>query len=118
MNDLIPSEVNPRDLNDWLKESSSTSPILVDVREKEELAIAPFPYSVIHLPLSEHSLWFSTYSINLTFESPVVVICHSGIRSLNFGIWLLEQDPRYKVWNLTGGIDAWSQCIDSSVPRY
>ena len=93
-------------------------PVLVDVREKEELSIAAINSPFIHFPLSEFSVWSQTFQKHLSFERPIVVFCHAGIRSWNFGIWLLQQDQRYQVWNLDGGIDAWSTEIDCSVPRY
>ena len=49
---------------------------------------------------------------------PVVVLCHAGVRSQHFGLWLLEQKTHGEVWNLEGGIDAWSVQVDSQVPRY
>ena len=48
----------------------------------------------------------------------MVVICHAGVRSLHLGLWLLQQMPELEVWNLEGGIDAWSLQVDPSVPRY
>ena len=101
-----------------LLSEDSLQPLLVDVREKEELSIASLDEPVIHFPLSESSLWSKTFSKHLSFEKPIVVFCHSGIRSWKFGIWLLEQDSRYQVWNLQGGIDALSTEVDSSVNRY
>ncbi|MGB0825742.1 MAG: sulfurtransferase, partial [Synechococcus sp.] len=32
--------------------------------------------------------------------------------------WLLDQPWGLEVWNLEGGIDAWSLQVDPSVPRY
>ncbi len=117
MNQKIPFEISPEDLNQLLLADSSML-ILVDVREKEELTIAPFPYEVLHLPLSRFFSWSQTYMKHLPIEKKIVVLCHSGVRSWNFGLWLLEQDCRYHVWNLQGGIDAWSDLVDDSVPRY
>lgn len=90
----------------------------IDVREKNELTIAAFPFEVIHLPLSESSLWQENLYKSIPRDRKIVVLCHSGIRSLNFGIWLLQQFPDLDVWNLVGGIDAWSVDIDASIPRY
>ncbi len=72
----------------------------------------------MHLPLSNHSLWINSLHDKLVQKDVVVVMCHSGIRSWNFGTWLIEQDWNLDVWNLEGGIDAWSTEIDNSVPRY
>ena len=117
MNQKNPFEVSSGDLNQWIL-NDSYSLVLVDVREEEELKIAPFSQKVLHLPLSHFASWSKIYKQHLPFEKRIVVLCLSGIRSWNFGVWLLEQDSRYQVWNLQGGIDAWSQLVDDSVPRY
>jgi len=38
--------------------------------------------------------------------------------SWHFGCWLMQQQGYPQVWNLQGGIDAWSVEVDRSVPRY
>ncbi len=117
MNTKKPLNLAPQDLKKWLSEDPY-SLVLVDVRETEEVSIASITKSAIHLPLSQSVFWSKTFSKYLSFQKPIVVFCHSGVRSWNFGVWLIEQDHRYEVWNLEGGIDAWSQEVDSSVPRY
>ena len=116
MTSSSPQSISARGLQEWL--SSGTSLQLVDVREHSEVDIAPFPGQVEHLPLSESNLWLSELTTRLTTSKPIVVICHAGIRSRNFGCWLLEQGQGYDVWNLEGGIHAWSVEVDPSVPRY
>ena len=117
MDQTAPRNIAPRDLCDWMQ-NGSLKPVLVDVRESQELAIAPFPAEVMHFPLSQSSLWIGTLPERIKRIQPIVVICHSGIRSWDFATWLIEQDWGYQVWNLEGGIDAWSVNVDSSVPRY
>ena len=117
MDKLNPRKISPQGLHQWMQENAD-QPLLVDVREKEELLLAPFPFPVIHLPLSEISEWNQNLLKLIPLDKSVVAICHAGIRSLNFGIWLLEQNSDYQIWNLEGGIDSWSNEIDSSVPRY
>ena len=112
----IPKPLKARELETWLSQNVDLT--LVDVREEQELAIAPFPYPVKHLPLSEAQNWMGTLNQFLPPAGPVVVLCHAGIRSWNFGCWLLEQQPAREVWNLEGGIDAWSVMVDPAVPRY
>ena len=119
MNPMTPSSpqsISAKDLHAWLASGSALQ--LVDVREHSELEIAPFPGQVEHLPLSDSNLWLSDLPARLTTSNPIVVICHAGIRSRNFGCWLLEQAADYDVWNLEGGIHAWSVEVDPSVPRY
>ena len=112
-----PKNLSAKDLYDWLQKDSRR-PVLIDVREESELAIAAFPFEVVHLPLSQAEQWVENLSDLIPKNLPIVVICHSGIRSWNFGIWLLEQGITKRVWNLVGGIDAWSTDVDQSVPRY
>jgi rhodanese-related sulfurtransferase len=47
----------------------------------------------------------------------VVTYCHHGVRSINAAA-MLERLGHAKVASLAGGIDAWSQLIDPSLPRY
>ena len=116
MTSSSPQSISARDLQAWLSSGSALQ--LVDVREHSELEIAPFPGEVEHLPLSESNLWLADLPTRLTTSKPIVVICHAGIRSRNFGCWLLDRGPDYDVWNLEGGIHAWSVEVDPSVPRY
>lgn len=117
MNQQTPRNISPNQLNSWLKKETSQF-LLVDVREDQELVIAPFPAEVIHLPLSKASLWVNQLPALLGKNQTVVVICHSGIRSWNFATWLIDEGWEQEVLNLEGGIDAWSAMVDSTVPRY
>ena len=118
MNQKFPLNISPKELNKVLEDDSSEKPLIVDVREDNEIAIASFSYSVLHLPLSKAAIWSAKISELLPKDKPIVVVCHAGVRSLNFAIWLLEKGITKNVWNLVGGIDAWSTDVDQSVPRY
>ena len=118
MNQNVPFNISPKELNKILQDDSSEKPLIIDVREDNEIAIASFPCSVLHLPLSKAANWSSKIGELLPEDKPIVVVCHAGVRSLNFGIWLLEKGITKSVWNLVGGIDAWSSDVDQSVPRY
>ena len=117
MNQQIPKNLSAKDLHHWLF-GDSVKPFVVDVREDQELAIAPFPSEVIHLPLSEAHVWIKDLPEKLPANGSIVVICHSGIRSWNFATWLLEQNWSLEVWNLEGGIDSWSLNVDPMIARY
>ena len=114
----IPLNISPKELSKILEDDSSENPFIVDVREDNEIFIASFPFSVLHLPLSKSAIWSGTISELIPKDKTIVVVCHAGIRSLNFGIWLLEQVITKSVWNLVGVIDAWSTDVDQSIPRY
>ncbi len=47
----------------------------------------------------------------------IVAYCHHGQRSLGVVGWLREQGFQ-RAQSLAGGIDAWSQLVDPSIPRY
>ena len=49
--------------------------------------------------------------------TPIVVLCHHGMRSKSAAERILR-DGFTQVYNLEGGIDAWSQKVDTTVPRY
>ncbi|WP_320673594.1 rhodanese-like domain-containing protein [Prochlorococcus sp. MIT 1341] len=117
MAQLQPKRISPKDLSSWLNQEV-TKPFLIDVREEEELNIAPFPAQAMHLPLSQVNNRLKNLQVEIPKDKSVVVICHKGIRSWNFGMWLLEQEFGYDVWNLDGGIDAWSTEISPETPRY
>ena len=118
MNQNIPLNISPKELIKILEDDSSENPFIVDVREDNEIAIASFSFSVLHLPLSKAVEWSTSVGELLPNDQPIVVVCHAGVRSLKFGTWLLEQGITKRVWNLVGGIDAWSRDVDQSVPRY
>ena len=48
---------------------------------------------------------------------PVACLCHHGGRSQRVAMFLAQQGFA-NVANIAGGIDAWSQERDPSVPRY
>jgi monothiol glutaredoxin len=54
---------------------------------------------------------------SLPKTTPIAFYCHHGMRSRSVAESVVQEGFR-KVYNLKGGIDAWSLSIDSSVPRY
>jgi monothiol glutaredoxin len=54
---------------------------------------------------------------NLDKSTPIAFHCHHGGRSQNAAEHFLQQGFK-NVYNLAGGIDAWSAQIDPTVPRY
>jgi len=91
---------------------------LVDVREAVELERARLPVAVVHLPLSQAEAWMERIDSLLERGRPVAVLCHAGLRSWQFGCWLMQERGFCEVWNVEGGIEAWSREVDSSIPRY
>lgn len=91
---------------------AGATPFLLDIREDWEVETAAFP-GATHIPMAE--------VINDPGVVPpageVVVICHSGGRSFTVAM-VLERAGRTQVANLDGGITAWSQDVDPTVPMY
>jgi monothiol glutaredoxin len=55
--------------------------------------------------------------LELPKDTPIVFHCHHGQRSQQAAMHFLEHGFT-RVYNLVGGIDAWSKEVDASVPRY
>jgi molybdopterin/thiamine biosynthesis adenylyltransferase/rhodanese-related sulfurtransferase len=85
---------------------------LIDVREPFEFEIARIDRAKL-IPLGE----IAERADELQREQPIVVHCHRGQRSVE-AVRLLQQHGFANVYNLEGGIDAWSDFIDPSVPKY
>ena len=92
------------------------SPLLLDVREPWEVALASIQIAgapARHIPMGE----LVGRLDELDPAQPVLCICHHGMRSAQVGAFLARQGFA-SVYNLAGGIDAWSQEIDTGLPRY
>ena len=86
--------------------------MLLDVREHDELEMAAVAQAR-HIPMRE----IPTRLAELDRAVPLVVMCHTGGRSRRVAEFLLGNGFS-QVFNLRGGIDAWSTEIDPQVPRY
>jgi rhodanese-related sulfurtransferase len=88
--------------------------VLVDCREPSEWETAHIEGAIL-MPISQ---WQAQLQRLDEFQGKrVAVHCHHGGRSLRVTRWLRENGfPEAQ--NVTGGIDAWSQTVDPSVPRY
>jgi monothiol glutaredoxin len=84
---------------------------LYDVRTEQERSIARIESAVLLDASSAEAIEA------LPRDTPLYFHCHHGGRSLAAGQHFIEQGFT-EVYNITGGIDAWSQAIDPSVPRY
>lgn len=108
--DPIPAEQTPRQIKARLDAGEPL--ILLDVREPFELQISRLD-GARNIPMSEiNARWQE-----IPRDQPVVVFCHTGVRSANL-IAALREAGYDNLINLTGGIDAWSREVDASVPRY
>jgi rhodanese-related sulfurtransferase len=86
---------------------------LLDVREDWETAQAPVPAEILHIPMGQILNRLS----DLDPQREIVVICRSGGRSLEVARFLSSQGFA-TVYNLAGGILAWSRDVDPRIPQY
>ncbi|HEY6394117.1 MAG TPA: rhodanese-like domain-containing protein [Candidatus Binataceae bacterium] len=87
-------------------------PLIIDVREPEEVAIARFP-GAAHIPMGD----IPSRLTELDPDRETIVVCHHGIRSAQVAMYLTRMGFE-RVFNLAGGIDAWSIDADPATPRY
>jgi molybdopterin/thiamine biosynthesis adenylyltransferase/rhodanese-related sulfurtransferase len=103
-------EISPHELKQRMDAGEPFE--LIDVREPFEYEIARIEGAKL-IPLGEIAQRLD----DLEREQPIIVHCHSGKRSAQ-AVRLLQQRGFAKVYNLGGGIDAWSEQIDPNVPQY
>lgn len=100
----------PQHLQQVLEENQEL--LLLDVREPNEFAYARIEGSLL-IPLAQLPERYD----ELDAEQNIVVICHHGIRSQQACLFL-QQAGFTRLYNLKGGIDAWSLVCDPLIPRY
>src|SRR5690606_38286058 len=85
---------------------------LIDIREPWEAAIASIPGSQL-IPLSQLAASLD----QLSSDTPVVLYCHTGVRSAH-ALMMLERLGVTNASHLVGGIAAYTEHVDPSLPRY
>lgn len=91
-------------------------PVLLDVREDWELDTARLTLPgtrLLHIPMGQ----LPQRLHELDPAQTILALCHHGMRSLQCVAYLQRQGHAH-VYNVHGGIDAWSTQVDPSVPRY
>lgn len=86
--------------------------MLLDVREPDELEIASIPWATV-IPIGQVPERIG----ELPRDKPIAVMCHAGGRSSRVTEFLAASGYD-NAMNVTGGITAWSDQIDPSVPKY
>jgi monothiol glutaredoxin len=84
---------------------------LVDVRTPEERAIGSIAGSRLLDKACHDDLLTRDRTTAMVFQ------CHHGIRSQSAAEYFLQAGFE-NLYNLAGGIDAWSRLVDPSIPRY
>ena len=106
----FPEEISPEELHQLMDSGEPLT--LVDCRRPDEHAFCRIGNDIL-IPLNT----LPQSAGQLKGAGRLVVYCHHGVRSLRAVHWL-RQNGYPQAQSMTGGIDAWSQEIDGSVPRY
>lgn len=93
-------ETDARQVRQWLDDGSA---VLIDVREAEELAQARVP-GALHNPMSG----FDLEMLAGLDGKRLVFMCAMGMRSMQVGSYLLQNDMVDAAYNLAGGIQGWA----------
>ncbi len=104
--------VTAPELARWIADSSRTPPLLLDVREQSEYQICHLDKAML-IPMNT----IPGRMAELDADAEIVCICHHGGRSMQVANFL-ERNGFTRVINLTGGVHAWSQQVDPSMPTY
>jgi sulfur-carrier protein adenylyltransferase/sulfurtransferase len=102
-------EITPRELKSRLDRGDDL--FILDVREPHEYQICNLKGHLI--PLGDLSRRVS----ELDSSREIVAHCRSGKRSAD-AVEFLRKAGFRKIWNLKGGILAWSDEVDPTVPKY
>ena len=103
-------DITAREMADQLERIESIK--IIDVREPHELEISKIPGSEV-IPLGELAFRIS----ELDSSEEIILVCKSGIRSTR-ALEILLGAGFTNINNLKGGINAWAQEIDPSLPIY
>jgi rhodanese-related sulfurtransferase len=98
------------------RRASDPEPVLLDVREPWEVQHASLSVAgarTVCIPMQE----IPGRLDELEPSRPILGLCHHGMRSLQV-VAFLERQGYEHVYNVAGGIDAWSREVDASVPTY
>ncbi len=106
------ASISPTELAERLKSGEPFN--LIDVREPFEYEIARIDGARL-FPMSSFQPLFDAAALDRSAE--IAVMCHHGVRSAHVCRYL-TQNGFERVFNLDGGIDAWSTEVDRAVPRY
>jgi len=109
-------QLSVQDLAGFVADQVANEPVLLDVREAWELQTARLDLpgaTTLHIPM--HTLPARLHELRRT--QPILGLCHHGARSWQC-VAFLQQQGFEAVYNVAGGIDAWSRDVDHQVPRY
>lgn len=104
------THISAKELQEKLRQD--IKPLLLDVREPYEFEFAYIEGSQL-IPLEQ----IPERMNEINSSKGCVVICHHGMRSHQAAAYL-DHYGFSNIFNLSGGIDAWSVNCDNSILRY
>ena len=102
--------VNVQELQQLIDEKQDFQ--LIDVREPFENELCSL--NGLLIPMGEIVVRMD----EISKDKKVIILCRSGMRSANVISYLEQKHGYSNLFNLTGGILAWSAEIDPSMPYY
>lgn len=111
-------QIRPRELSSWLARHQHAGPALVlDVREPAEWRTASIQpaegFTLLNMSMASVPPRLS----ELNPDTPIACLCHHGGRSMQVAQFLRNQGFS-RVANIAGGIHAWADEVDTSIPQY
>lgn len=103
-------EISSTEASEMLKQNPKIP--LLDVRSEEERSMA----CITNSRLLDNQL-AQEIQESWDLESPLILICHQGVRSLQAGQYFTSQGFQ-QVYHISDGIDGWSLNVDPAIPRY
>ncbi len=111
-------QIRPRELSSWLARHQDAGPaVVLDVREPAEWRTASIHpgdgFTLLNMSMASVPLRLS----ELNPDTPVACLCHHGGRSMQVAQFLQNQGFS-RVANIAGGIHAWADEVDTTIPQY
>jgi rhodanese-related sulfurtransferase len=113
-------QLSPLNFAAWRDSATPILPIVLDVREPWELqtaSVKPDGFALLHIPMQSIPARIAELKQAHGADQPIACLCHHGMRSQQVASYL-AQNGFTQVVNLQGGIAAWAQQLDTTVPQY
>lgn len=106
-----PQAIRSLDVHQLAQRMQAGDIMVIDVRPEQDRAYAPFAGAEAFTPETHARL------TSLPKDTALAFLCHHGQSSRSAAEHFREHGFT-NLWNVEGGIDAWSVEIDPSIPRY
>jgi adenylyltransferase/sulfurtransferase len=105
------NEITPTELKARL--DANVEILVIDVRQPWELEVSTVDFTT-HIEMTQ----IPQHINEIPKDKPIVLMCRSGVRSMKVAEFLSRSGwPSENLLNLEGGILAWAQEIDPTLPE-